>query len=171
MIGAVDSVAIAELQAARSHHAHISAGGSAVWRDDDVPVYDDLLSFNAPAQRYRAAVVVALDDFAILSGEHSISGGNGLARIQVDDTQTFLVRLLDVVPLGRYPRGILVLGFHREAAARRLEAPLSAGASHQLLPAACRDRRFVQHLPALLVPEMVVRHADDDIWLIGGGGR
>ena len=47
VIRAVDAVAIAKLETARSQHAHVSPGGSAVRWNDDVAIHDDLLSFDA----------------------------------------------------------------------------------------------------------------------------
>src|SRR4029077_5659722 len=48
VISTVDPIAVAELETARSQHAHIPAGGGSVWRNNNVPIHNDLLSFNAP---------------------------------------------------------------------------------------------------------------------------
>ena len=48
VISTVDSIAVAQLETARSHHAHVPARGCPVRRNDDVPIHDDLLSFDAP---------------------------------------------------------------------------------------------------------------------------
>src|SRR5450759_112338 len=166
LIGPVDSVAVAELETARSQHSHVPAGGGAVRRNDDVPIHDDLLSFDAPTQRHGIAIVVTLHDFAILSGEDSITSRNLLTLIEVHDSQSLLVRLLDVVPVGWNPRRILILALHGEPATRRFEAPLSGRSAHQLLAAAGRHRRLEQDVLSLLVPEPMVGHAHNYVRLL-----
>src|SRR5205814_3133868 len=55
------------------------------------------------------------------------------------------------------------LGFHCQPAAWGLESPLSIRSADKLLAAAGGDGRLEQNLLALLVPEMMVGHADDDV--------
>src|SRR4051812_29060192 len=46
VIGAMDTVTVAELEPAGSQHAHVPARGSAVGRNDDVAIRDNLLAFD-----------------------------------------------------------------------------------------------------------------------------
>src|SRR6266566_4879851 len=142
MIGAVNSVSIAELQSAGAEHPHIPSRGSSVRRNDDVSVRDDLLPFDACPERYRTAVVVALHDFTVLRANDAIARGNRLAGTEVYNAKCLLVRLLYIMPIGRNPGGILILRLHGEATARSFEAPLSARSAHELLAAARRDWRL-----------------------------
>ena len=81
----------------------------------------------------------------------------------MNDSQSLLVSLLDIVPVGWNPRRVLIFPFHRQAAARSLEAPLSARTAHQLLATSSCNGGLEQNLPALLVPEPMVCHADDQV--------
>src|SRR5437868_6415989 len=81
----------------------------------------------------------------------------------MDDAETFFVGLLDVVPIGWHPGWVFILGFHCQPAPWRLESPLSIRSADQLLATAGGDRRLEQNFLALLIPEMMVGHADDDV--------
>src|SRR6266513_1617671 len=90
----------------------------------------------------------------------------------MNDSESLLVRHFHVMPVGWDPRRILILPLHDEAAARRLESPLSGRSSNELLPATGCNWGLEQHFLPLLVPDPMVGHADDDVRLVGrGGGR
>src|SRR5438105_3366319 len=46
MVSTMNAIAVAEIEAAGSEDAHVSACGSAIWWHDDVSIHDNLLSFD-----------------------------------------------------------------------------------------------------------------------------
>jgi len=83
--------------------------------------------------------------------------------IEVNDAESFFVRLLNVMPIGWNPCGVLILALHGQPAARRLESPLPIRAPDQLLATSRCHRCLEQNFFALLVPQPVIGHADDDV--------
>src|SRR6185369_2292702 len=111
MISPVDSISIAELEPARPHHSHVSACAGAVGRYDDVAASDDLLALDSGTERDSLPVAVAPDDFAALRGDDAVAGLDGLARVQMNDSESLLVGHLDVMPVGWNPRRVLIFSF------------------------------------------------------------
>src|ERR1700716_3735120 len=152
MIGHRNSVAVAERQAPRSQHTHVPPRCSAVWRNDDVPVHDNLLAFDAAPQRHSAAIAVTFHYFPVLGSDDSVTGRHRLTLVEMHDPESLFVRLLDIVPVGRNPRRILILLFSREAPSRCLEPPLSRRPADQLLTTSCSHRCLEEDFLPLLVP-------------------
>src|SRR4051812_22742029 len=167
-VRSVNSVAVAKLESPRTENTHVPPGSGSVWRNDNVAVGDDLMTFLALAKGNSLTIAVALHDLTVLRRHNStVPRRNRLTRTQVHQAESFLVCHLDVMPVGRNPRGILILSFDDEASTRRLEAPLAGAATNELLAASGRNGRLEQHFLPLLVPKPVIRHADDDVRFIG----
>src|SRR5688572_7536187 len=117
LVGSVNRVAIAHLQATSSQYSEIATGGGAERRNDDVATADDLAAFFTAPQRDCPPITIALDDFSVPDGDHTVSGWNRLPGAELDDAESALVRQLDEMPVRWDPCGILFLGLNSSLAA------------------------------------------------------
>src|SRR6476469_8967660 len=122
LVGPVQGISIAHVQAMGPEDAAVLSLVRAVRRDHDITTRHHLATLYARLDRHDSAILVLPDHVRAFDSDHrAVARCDRLAAVQPDDPQAALAGHLHEMPVGRDPRWVLLLRFDHQTAARRLE--------------------------------------------------